>query len=92
MSVPKLKLGLPDVPPPGPTKEVVDESFSPRDLPMSVWEVYNKLGGAEWLFQQAQAKPEEFMKMLKTLMPKNINLAGVQDITVKIGNPFPDGD
>ena len=88
MSKVKINLKTPDVLPSGPTTPAVQQAFSPKDIPLSIWKVYQELGGDQWLLEQAQARPDEFLKLLKTIIPKNIQLAGIQDIQVRIGQPI----
>lgn len=61
--------------------------LKPKDMPRSIMAVYQRLGGDSWLLKQAQLNPKEFLGMLKSIVPKNINVDLDHEINVSITAP-----
>jgi len=84
---------LPDdmsvTPPGGNLSDLRD--MKPKDMPRSIMSVYHNLGGDAWLLKQAELYPKEFMSLLKSILPKNINIDMDQEIHVSIAPSFSNG-
>ena len=63
------------------------QDLKPKDMPRSIMSVYQRLGGDSWLLKQAQLNPKEFLGMLKSIVPKNINVDLDHEINVSISAP-----
>ena len=68
------------------------QDIKPRDMPKSIMSVYHQLGGDTWLLKQAELYPKEFMSLLKSILPKNINVDMDQNISVTVAGSFSNGD
>jgi len=68
------------------------EDLKPKDMPKSIMSVYHQLGGDSWLLKQAELYPKEFMTMLKSILPKNVNIDLDQNINVSIAGSFSSAD
>jgi len=67
-------------------KDVV--KMTPRKFATSVLEVYNELGGASWLIQQAHIDPKAFLALLAKLIPKSVQLDDLADLKVTLIDQF----
>jgi hypothetical protein len=65
--------------------------LSPKELAQSIIEVYQRLGGVEWLLAEAQANPKSFFELLKKVMPTNIKVDGLDNLSVTLVNAFVPG-
>jgi len=50
--------------------------------------VYQTMGGADWLFIQAQADPKAFFELLKKMIPNPTIADNIADITIKLINKY----
>ena len=86
--------GIPEdmsfTPPGGNLASIHD--LKPKNMPKSIMSVYHQLGGDSWLLKQAELYPKEFMAMLKSILPKNINVDMDQNISVTIAGSYSKGD
>ena len=58
--------------------------MKPRQIGKSIMRVYKMLGGDRWLLEQAQENPKEFLGMLKTIVPKNLDIDLDTDIHIHL--------
>lgn len=65
----------------------ITEDLKPRDMIRSIMHVYRSLGGDMWLLEQAQAYPKEFMSLLKSILPKNVEITTDAEIKIMIEAP-----
>ena len=59
-------------------------ALKPRMIGKSIMRVFQRLGGDRWLLEQAQENPKEFLGMLKTIVPKNLDIGFDTDIRILI--------
>jgi len=57
------------------------QDLNPKKFVKSIFAVYNHMGGDQWLLDFAREYEVEFFKMLKTLIPKNVQ---VEDTTARV--------
>jgi len=50
--------------------------------------VYQTMGGADWLFVQAQADPKAFFELLKKMIPNPTIADNIADITIRLINKY----
>lgn len=63
-------------------------AMTPRKFAQSVLEVYEKLGGATWLFTEAKADSKGFLDLLKKLIPKSVQLEDLTGLSVTLIDQF----
>jgi len=68
---PKKKPEKPRKPTKGLDLSSMDDIKTPRQLSASIFTVYSRLGGDEWLLKQAKKDPKGFIALLTKLLPKN---------------------
>jgi len=57
------------------------EDLNPKKFVKSIFSVYNHLGGDQWLLDYARENETEFFRMLKAIIPKNLQ---IEDITANL--------
>lgn len=68
--------------------------FTPRKLAQDILDVLYKpaeeggLGGAYWILQQAKIDPRGFMDLLKRILPRNLQLDGVEGLSITLIDTF----
>lgn len=62
--------------------------MTPKKFAQSVLQVYERLGGASWLFTEAQIDPKTFLGMLTKLIPKSLALDDLAGISVELIDQF----
>ncbi len=62
--------------------------FTPKMFVTDVGKAYQDLGGLAWLIEQAKVAPQEFMKLLQKMMPKQIDLDLMEGTTIKLIDQF----
>ena len=78
------------VTPPGGNLSSLSD-IKPKDMPRSIMSVYHQLGGDSWLLTQAELYPKEFMSLLKSILPKNINIDMDHEIHISVAPAFSNG-
>ena len=74
--------------------EVLDTELSklvkmtPRKFGQAILDVFDKLGGIEWLLGQAQIDPRGFIELLKKVLPKTIQAEGLDGLTVLLRDQY----
>lgn len=79
---PPKTLGVPNQP------DITLADFTPKKFLKDVGKAYQRLGGLEWLVTQANAAPQEFMKILQKLLPRQVDLGLMDGVTVKLIDQF----
>ena len=82
---PVKSMALPETPGPnlGSIAHLTGRSFA-----KSVLEVYHRLGGATWLYLQAEANPAAFMELLKKMIPKSVELSDLEGLSIRLIDQF----
>ncbi len=62
--------------------------FTPKMFVRDVGKAYQKLGGLAWLIEQATVAPQEFMKLLQKMMPKQVDLDLMEGTTIRLIDQF----
>ena len=65
-----------------------------RDIKEMIAGALNMAGGQEYLYQQSQENPVAFLGLIKTIVPRDVNLGGQEgnELTIKILGYKPSGD
>ncbi len=63
-----------------------------KKFAQSILDVYETLGGAEWLLGEAKIDPKGYMNMLSKLLPKSIDAADLHGITIMLVDQYLEGD
>ena len=62
--------------------------MTPRKLADTVLLVFNRLGGATWLLDRANADPKGFMDLLKKILPNNLSVDGLDNFQITLIDQF----
>ncbi len=88
ISDPVEEQGAKLVPPtPAPLDRLANK-YTPRKFAQDVLDTLVKLGGADWIFTQAIADPKSYLDLLKRILPRNLQLDGIEGLTVTLIDRF----
>lgn len=71
-----------------PPQDFTLNKFTPKMFLRDIGEAYKLLGGLTWLVEQAQVAPQEFMKLLQKIVPKQVDLDLMEGTTIKLIDQF----
>ena len=77
---------LPPIEPIGTLSKIV--KMTPRRFAQTVLDVFDRLGGLEWLLAQAIIDPRGYLELLKKILPSNIQAEGLEGITVLLRDTY----
>ena len=64
------------------------DKMTPRKFGQTILEVFGRVGGADWLLQQAIADPRGFIELLKKILPRQIEMDNLDGLTVLLRDQY----
>ena len=62
--------------------------MTPRKFGQTILAVFGRLGGAQWLQQQAVIDPRGFTELLKKILPRQIEMDNLDGLTVLLRDQY----
>ncbi len=76
--------------PPEPGPNPIDNGYDGKHFLKDVYKALGRVGGVEFLVQQARSDPRSFMALLRSTAPKNLSIEQDTELSVKLIDRFGD--